>query len=780
MTNSCRKTLKLIFLLLTCVILILSLAELSFAAPEKSVTIYTTRLATGETSYDFCTAFGTDTLVTPASATGFEITWTSSDPDVAEVDEHGRVLAKLTGPYESEASSSCTITATCSWQGMTKSDSIKVTAKRGVDITGCFFFNSSDIASPKMNSLDDFDEEPQTPETIEESLQHDHVEGQMLVVFDDDMRESRIKRILQDNAASLEQISPLGDDQKAVVASAESEEALQEVMSSLNEEDTVAYVQPNYTYELNDGEDILDDGSTPEDGGTSEDGNTPENTYQEDPYYGQQYFHKMMNIEAAWELLKEKSVSQPAIVGVLDSGIDADHADLAGNLILNEGTYRKYTSSGESDATEDPTGHGTHVSGIICSIYGNGIGGAGVASGTDNSFCKVLPVGIVNNDSIITTGAVIKGINYAVNSGARIINMSFSGSVKDRAIGKAISDNYYNNGIVFVSSAGNKDNYKENYADNINGTCRLECLSFPSDMNEVISVCNVQSDGKKNRFTYSGLSKDISAPGTSIYSAKPYDQSNPNATIYKSLTGTSMSTPMVSAVAALILDANPDLTPQEVRNIICATAYDTKNDYYKSNEVGYGLIDAKACVEAAYKARESAAPADFSFSIKGYYNGEPEPYALSKTILSNKVTRTISMVSSYKAKGGRKKVLLSFRKTPLVTDTKTEAENKYITGETGITTSTTKKSSTSGVRYQIRVKYGGKTRYYRIKPSKKKSAKITIHPVGKATIHVSVKQFKGKRFKPNRKCYVAVRAYKEIDGKIKYGKWSKTITVRTK
>ena len=774
MKKSCRKTSKLILLLLACVILILSLAELSFAAPEKSVTIYTSRLDSDEVSYDFSTAFGADTLVTPASATGFEITWTSSDPNVAEVDEHGRVLAKLTGPYASKSSASCTITATCTWQGMTKSDSIKVNAKRGVDITGCFFFNSSDIASPKMNSLDDFDQEPETPETIEESLQHDHVEGQMLVVFDDDTRDSRIKKILQNNDASLEQISPLGDDQKAVVANAGSEEALQDVMNSLNEEDTVAYVQPNYIYDLNDGEDILDDGSTPEDG------SMPEDTYQKDPYYDRQYFHKMMNTEAAWELLKEKGVSQPAIVGVLDSGVDADHADLAANLILNDGTYRRFSGSGESDETDDPIAHGTHVSGIICSVYGNGIGGAGVATGTDNSYCKVLPVGIVNNDSIISTGAVINGINYAVASGARIINMSFSGNVRDKAIGKAISDNYYNNGIVFVGSAGNKDNSKENYADNINGTCRLECLSFPSDMKEVISVCNVQSDGKKYRFSYSGLSKDISAPGTGIYSARPYDQSNPSASIYRSLTGTSMSTPMVSAVAALILDANPDLTPQEVRNIICATAYDTKDDHYKSNEVGYGRIDAEACVEAAYKARESADPADFSFSIKGYYNGEPKPYTLSKTEESRTVTRKLSKVPSYKAKGDRKKVLLSFRKASLTTTTKIKTENKYITEKTDITTSTSKKTSTSGVRYQIRVKYDGKTRYYKIKPSKKKSAKITIHPVGKATIHVSVKHFNGKRMQPNKKCYVAVRAYKKINGKIKYGKWSKTIKVRTK
>ena len=766
MTNSCRKTSKPILLLLTCVILILSLAELSFAAHKKSVTIYTTRLATGETSYDFSTAFGADTLVTPASATGFEITWTSSDPDVAEVDEHGRVLAKLTGPYESEASASCTITATCSWQGMTKSDSIKVNAKRGVDITGCFFFNSSDMASAQMNSLEDFDEEPETPETIEESLQHDHVEGQVLVVFDDNMKDSRIKRILRDNDASLEQISPLGEDQKAAIANAESEDALQEVMSSLNEEDAVTYVQPNYTYELNEGED------------TPEDGNTPENTYQEDPYYGQQYFHKMMNTEAAWELLKEKGVSQPAIVAVLDSGVDADHADLAANLILNEGTYRRFSDSGESDDTNDPVAHGTHVSGIICSIYGNGIGGAGVATGTDNSYCKVLPVGIINSNSIISTGAIIKGINYAVNSGARIINMSFSGNARDRAIGKAISDNYYNNGIVFVGSAGNKDDYKENNADRINGTCRLECLSFPSDMKEVISVCNVQADGKKYKASYSGLSKDISAPGTSIFSAKPYDQSNPDASIYKSSTGTSMSTPMVSAVAALILDANPDLTPQEVRNIICATAYDTKDDYYKSNEVGYGRIDAKACVEAAYKARETAEPADFSFSIKGYYDGEPEPYTLSKTVVSRATTKTLSNIPSFTAKSGWRKARMIFSKAPVVTTTKTETENKYITGHTGITTTTEEKSSTSGVKYQIRVKYGGKTRYYNIKPAEKRAKKYSVRLAG-SKIRVNIKQFNGKRFKSHKNCYVAIRAYKTIDGKLKYSKWSKTIKVRT-
>lgn len=738
--------------------------EQVFAASESSeriVTIYTSD-GTSAGSFDFATASGLDTLVTPEYATGYHISWKSSDPDIAEVDGNGHVLGKLTGKYSSKSSATCKITATLTWNGQQTSDTIKVKVVRGYDITGTFFTNSIDM---EAESSDD-----DTQAQIAESLEHDHVEGQMLVVFDESTKKSEIKETLSDHDADLEQITKIDNEEKAALAAVESEEDLKTVMESLAENDAVSYVQPNYIYTLDsDASDALTLAE-----------------YQEDPYYDTdyQYFHKLMNTAGAWQLLDSNGISQTTTVGVVDSGVDADHIDLKDNLILTDGKYKHFSGNTSKMVSDDyiSNGHGTHVSGIIGAVYGNGKGGAGVASGANNDYCKILPAGVVESNGVLDSNAVINGINYVVNNGAKVVNMSFGSDTKDRAVGRCITSLYYNKKVVFVSSAGNKESEELNISDN-NGTERLECPNFPADMKEVISVCNINSAGKKHKSSYTGLAKDISAPGVNIYSTIPYDQNLVKPYTYRAMTGTSMAAPMVSGVAALILDANPDLTPQEVRNIICATALDT-GDYYKSHELGYGRIDAEACVKTAYAAQEhaqSGTPESVSptITIKTYFAGEPEPFVVDEIVTTSK-TQSISKVPSFSASAAKRKIKLSFGKASVVTKKTTKTSRTYYTGETGTYIDKKKTSSTSGVRYQIRVKQGSTTRYYKVSGSKKTvTAAISVSP-GTDTIKVNLKKFGSTRFRSGTTYYVSVRAYKKISGKIKYGKWTGAKKVRVK
>lgn len=787
-----------IAVLVICVLMVLGsippvlTCEQVFAASESAdriVTIYTSD-GTSASSYDFATASGLDTLVTPAYATGYNITWKSSNTDIAEVDGNGHVLGMLTGKYASKSSATCKITATLTWNGQTTSDTIKVKVIRGTDITGTFFTNGLTnikfVPGESMHILSDQDsgDSSQTEsdtracETenendikrkieISESLQHDHVEGQMLVVFDDDAKKSDIKKTLGDHDADLEQITKIDGEEKAALATVDSEEGLQAAMESLADNDNVAYVQPNYIYTLDD--------FTPSE-------------YQEDPYYdsdkGYQYFHKLMNTRGAWDLLDSNGISQTTIVGVVDSGVDTDHIDLKDNLILTDGKYKRFSGNTAIMSEDDniSSGHGTHVSGIIGAVYGNGKGGAGVATGAENSYCKILPTGVVESSGSLNSNSVINGINYVINNGAKVVNMSFGSDAKDRAVGRTITSNYYNKKVVFVSSAGNKDKDELDISEE-NGTERLECPNFPSDMKEVISVCNIDSSGNKHKSSYTGLAKDISAPGVTIYSTIPYDQSLEKPYTYGAMSGTSMSAPMVSGVAALILDANPDLTPQEVRNIICATAYDS-SDYYKSREMGYGRIDAKACVEAAYAAREHAQSGTTDsvkpeLTIKTFYAGEPDPFVVDDYVTTSK-SKSISKIPSFSASAAKRKIKLTFGKASVVTTTTTKTTQMYYTGLTGTITEKKKTYSTSGVKYQIRVKKGSTTKYYKVSANKKTvTAAISIAP-GADSIRVNVKKFGNTRLKSGSVCYVSVRAYKAINGNVKYGKWTSTKKVKVK
>ena len=332
-----------------------------------------------------------------------------------------------------------------------------------------------------------------------------------------------------------------------------------------------------------------------------------------------------------------------------------------------------------------------------------------------------------------------------------------------------------------MASGGNKKTWQINDETSI-GKQRIECMNFPGEMKEVISVCNINSAGNKHTTSYSGIAKDISAPGTAIYSTYPGDS-------FVSLTGTSMAAPVVSAVAALMLDANPDLKPQEVRNIICATAVDTEDDYYKSLEVGYGRIDARACVETAYEAGEHARSGSGSgsddsdtkdklgFSIKAYYNGEPEPYILDQK-QETTTSKSVSKVPSFSASSASKKIRLTFDRASLITTKKTVTYTKCYTRDWWSETATKKTSSTSGVKYQIRVKYGGKTRYYKVSGDKDTTS-ITVR-AGDKTIKADLKKFGSAGFIKGKTYSVAVRAYKSVSGTVKYGKWSKTIKVKVK
>ena len=222
--------------------------------------------------------------------------------------------------------------------------------------------------------------------------------------------------------------------------------------------------------------------------------------------------------------------------------------------------------------------HGTHVSGIIGAVYGNHIGVSGVASGHNNDLIDLMVVGTSFDGESLYTADIIQAINYAKDNGAQVMNMSFGGEGRDRAIEAAVRD-AYDAGIVMVAAAGNEGS---------------DVFNSPSDFKEVISVnaSNILEDS--TYWSNYGLYKDISAPGNNILSTVPGDE-------YEYASGTSMASPVVAGIAALVLDANPSLTPAEVYNILCASTGSSNFDEY----LAYGIVNPLNAVTAAYEASSS-------------------------------------------------------------------------------------------------------------------------------------------------------------------------------
>lgn len=252
-------------------------------------------------------------------------------------------------------------------------------------------------------------------------------------------------------------------------------------------------------------------------------------------------------------------------IGVLDTGIDYNHEDLKGNYMGG------YNFVGNNSNTMDDNGHGTHVSGIIAA-EDNDIGVVGVAPQAYLYSAKVLAF-----DSTGSTSDIVSGLEWSVDNDMRIINMSLGSEDDSISVGRAIN-NTYNAGILIVSAAGNSGNVIGK-GDNID---------FPARYNSVISVGATDINDKRASFSSTGPTLELSAPGDHILSTL-------NGNKYGSLSGTSMSCPHVSGVAALIMSAEPGITNVRTRvrmqmtaqNMSKVTGGFSAKDWY-----GYGLVDA--------------------------------------------------------------------------------------------------------------------------------------------------------------------------------------------
>ena len=251
---------------------------------------------------------------------------------------------------------------------------------------------------------------------------------------------------------------------------------------------------------------------------------------------------------------------------------------------------KKEKSYGNNDVDGPDSNHGTHVSGIIAAKRGNGLGIDGIA-GDGN--VKIMSVRTVPNGDERDKD-VANAIRYAVDNGAKILNMSFGKAYSpDKEIVWDAFKYAEQKGALLIKAAGN---------DNIDIDKEIHFPTVYNDKgeavsNNVITVGSVTSDANNLRSDFSNYGKksvDVFAPGSEIYSAIPTRDGK-----YKSNSGTSMASPVVAGVAALVWSHYPNLTAQQVKQIIMDSV--NKNDQLKDISVTGGVVDAYKAVQLADK-----------------------------------------------------------------------------------------------------------------------------------------------------------------------------------
>ena len=284
-----------------------------------------------------------------------------------------------------------------------------------------------------------------------------------------------------------------------------------------------------------------------------------------DPLFPQQWDKTKMQCEYVWGA---DINGENIIIAYIDSGVDTDHEDLIDNIIPGWNFLKN------SSNVEDGHGHGTHVSGIGSAKGDNNKGIAGVSYNA-----SIMPLKVMNNQGNFEDWvSIINSITYAADNGANIINMSW-GRYGDPYSAEKNALNYaYEKGLVLFAAVGNENRDAPN--------------DYPSAYEVVIGVGGSnKSDGRwiRNSSVGSnyGLSVDFFAPGEAILATALGGR-------YEKKEGTSGSTAEASGVGALMLEANPSLTPERVRELLSESADTITTDKGKVLRV-----NAKRAVEKA-------------------------------------------------------------------------------------------------------------------------------------------------------------------------------------
>ncbi len=321
---------------------------------------------------------------------------------------------------------------------------------------------------------------------------------------------------------------------------------------------------------------------------------------QGDPLRNEQWYLGAIHAPEAWQ---QTTGSSDVVIGIIDTGVDYEHEDLAQQIWVNDA--EDLNGNGRLDSLDlngidddqngyvddvvgwdftnapnfpdrgdflhpdnDPmdeflSGHGTQAAGIIAATRDNGIGISGIAPDA-----RVMPLRAGTSSGFLEEDDVAEAIVYAVENGCKIVNMSFGDVAVSFLLRDAIAYGAQN-GVLFVASAGNSSTSAANY---------------PAAFDETVSVGATNENNSLAPFSNFGSKLDIVAPGQQVMATEINDDYGP-------VDGTSFSAPVVAGVAALIWSANPQFSAEQVKSALFAGAEDYGlfgwDTFY-----GHGRVDA--------------------------------------------------------------------------------------------------------------------------------------------------------------------------------------------
>lgn len=297
-----------------------------------------------------------------------------------------------------------------------------------------------------------------------------------------------------------------------------------------------------------------------------------------DPIYPQQWAIPQIQLDQAWNISTGKDLT----IAFLDTGVSKGHPDI-GNKVVDGYNFVK-----DNADYQDDFGHGTFTAGIAAADTNNGIGIAGVCWA-----CKVMSLKVLGSDGSGDSSGFVRALHYAADKGVRVISISAGDEQRDTDMGDAV--NYaWSKGAFIAASSGNKPDGKPNYPagyDNsmaVGATARLDAFTG---------------------FSSFGPYVDITAPGVGIWSSI-WESGNDT---YNAENGTSASCPFVAGVAALMFSVNPNLSNQQIRDILENSADDIGTPGWDEH-YGNGRVNALRALQYAQDAGNHSGHANLRLS----------------------------------------------------------------------------------------------------------------------------------------------------------------------
>jgi subtilisin family serine protease len=289
--------------------------------------------------------------------------------------------------------------------------------------------------------------------------------------------------------------------------------------------------------------------------------------FSNDPYAGSAWHLTKIEANTGWDTSEGSGV----VIAILDTGVEGSHPDLAANMVAG------WNFHDNNSNTADTKGHGTWVAGAAAAATNNGTGVASVAGRA-----KIMPLRIAAPDGLAYWSTIAQGVTYAADKGARVASISYDGLVQSSAVQSAAQYMKGKGGLVVVA-AGNSGS-RQNFTPTAT----------------MISVSATDANDQITSFSSYGSYVTLSAPGSSIWTTSTGGG-------YTQGIGTSFSTPIVAATAALVMAAKPSLSSTQVESLLFSSATDLgangRDDYY-----GYGRVNAAAAVAAAVGAPTTPPP----------------------------------------------------------------------------------------------------------------------------------------------------------------------------